>query len=123
MSPAMPSHPVTFTTARPSRSRSLRGLAAVIAVAVVALGGGIWRPAAASPIDDKRAQADQLSRQIDALGNQESALAEKYNQAVLARQAVEQKAVAAQGKLDAAKAQATAVRRQVREVAVDSYVD
>ena len=98
-----------------------RSAAALVAMLTVA--GSLGLPAGASPIDDKRAQAEQLSRQIEALGNRESALAEKYNQAVLARHDVEQKTAAAQAKLDQAKAQAATVRQSVRDAAVNAYVD
>jgi len=56
----------------------------VVILACVGLAGAVVpAPTSASPIDDKRAQAEQLQREIDANGETISMLAEQYNGAML----------------------------------------
>jgi cell wall-associated NlpC family hydrolase len=80
------------------------------------------RPSSASPIDDKRAEAARISAQIERLGNQESALAERYNRAVLeSRRAADAQATAA-AQFRATQQNADRAKGQLREVAVQAYI-
>jgi cell wall-associated NlpC family hydrolase len=80
------------------------------------------RPASASPLDDKKAEAARLQAQIETLGNRESALAERYNGALLDAQTAARKQATAQAQLAVTTQHAGAVRRQVRDAAVHAYV-
>jgi cell wall-associated NlpC family hydrolase len=55
----------------------------VVVMCVGLLGAVVPAQTAASPIDDKQAQAEQLQREIDANGERISMLAEQYNGAML----------------------------------------
>jgi cell wall-associated NlpC family hydrolase len=96
-----------------------RGAAAGIFFLLVAF---VPRPAAASPIDAKRAEASQLEAKIEALGSRESALAEQYNGARLAAQRVDNQVADAKNRLAALEAKTTAARAQLTDVAVNAYM-
>lgn len=96
-----------------------RGAAAGIFFLLVAL---LPRPAAAAPIDAKRAEAAQLQARIEALGSRESALAEQYNGARLAAQRVDNQVADAKSRLAALEAKTNAARAQLTDVAVDAYM-
>jgi cell wall-associated NlpC family hydrolase len=80
------------------------------------------RGAGADPLSDKRAEAARLSAQIAALGDKESALAERYNRAALRAHQVDTKVAQAKAALAKTTDEITAARSRVRSVAVDAYV-
>jgi len=80
-------------------------------------------PVAASPIDDKKAEAARLQAQIEQLGNRESALAERYNRAVLDAQTAARRQASAQAQLVATAQHTDQVKAQLHEVAVQAYMD
>ncbi|MDQ1395559.1 MAG: peptidoglycan DL-endopeptidase CwlO [Acidimicrobiaceae bacterium] len=95
-----------------------------MAVLGLVLGGILPSAVAASadPITDKRAQADQLAKQIDQLNTRGEQLAERYNAARLAADAVRaQVDKAAAGVADSAK-RLDQHKSQLRDVAVRSYI-
>jgi cell wall-associated NlpC family hydrolase len=79
-------------------------------------------PVSASPIDAKRAEAARLQAQIEQLGNRESALAERYNRAVLGAQSAAKRQASAQAQLAATAKHANEVKTQLRNVAVQAYI-
>src|SRR5256885_1931635 len=99
-------------------TKLLRGAAAASLILTALLP----RSAGANPIDDKRHQADQLAAQISALGDKESALAERYNQATLNAASVQAKVNAANARLAQANAAAAAAKGQLVGAAVDAYI-
>ena len=102
-------------------TKSLRGATAAL-IALVLVLVLVPRVAGASPIDDKRREAERLANQISALGDKESALAERYNQANLNANAVQSKVDDAKARLAKANTQASAARAQLVGVAIDAYV-
>ena len=80
------------------------------------------RAADADPIADKRAQAERISRQLDADGERLSQLDEQYNQARIAADAVNKKASAAKAELAQADAALGAAQQRAKAQAVDAYV-
>lgn len=78
-------------------------------------------PAAAAPIDDKRAQARALQAQIQATNQQLSALGEQYNAAQLRLDTAEAGLVAAQAQVDATKAEIARLKDLLRERAAAVY--
>jgi cell wall-associated NlpC family hydrolase len=78
--------------------------------------------AGADAVSDKRAQAQALSDQIDALGRKESALAEQYNAAVLAAQSTATKVSQQQAAVAAADADANKAKTAIQSDAVNAYV-
>jgi cell wall-associated NlpC family hydrolase len=80
------------------------------------------RLASADPIADKRAEANRLATQIDALGNSESALSERYDQAVLQAKEVDSKVADANAQLAKDLADNAEAEARVRAVALDAYV-
>src|SRR5229473_618703 len=78
------SSPIVNTCTRLSRRHALRiaaavGLSGLLSAATIG-------SAFADTVSDKRAQAQSLAAQIDALGNKEAALSEQYDKAVLGTQ-------------------------------------
>jgi cell wall-associated NlpC family hydrolase len=94
----------------------------VAAVLVVALGAIAPVIAGSSPIDDKNAQAQRLQQQIEANGDRIAALGEQYNGAVIAYDKASAAISDAQRRLDAAKAQAEAIKGTVTARAVELYM-
>ncbi len=97
-----------------------RLLAALVAVGLVA--GAALPSASADAVSDKRAQAQALSNQIDALGRKESALAEQYDAAVIAAQSTATKVSQQQAAVVAADASASKAKGAIQADAVDAYV-
>jgi cell wall-associated NlpC family hydrolase len=79
-------------------------------------------PASADAVSDKRAQAQALSNQIDALGRKEAALGEQYNAAVLAAQSTQTKVDQQQAAVNAAQANAAKARGALQADALNAYV-
>lgn len=79
--------------------------------------------AAADPVADEKAHAHQLAIQIDELGRRDSALAERYDGAVLAQEQATARLAVGQRSLDAAAGQAAVADAKLRNLAVRSYVD
>jgi cell wall-associated NlpC family hydrolase len=102
------------------KPRSARAVA--VALLVSALGALAPGLAGGSPIQDKRAQAQRLQQQIDANGHRVAALGEQYNGAVIAYDKASAAITEAQRRLDAAKAEADAIRHTVTARAVELYM-
>lgn len=103
-----------------STRRRVRSLACFLSVAV---GAPLAMPgvASADPIGDKRAQAQALANQISALGNQEAALSEHYDAAIVAeQQAGAQVDVAAQQEA-ASQAAVQQASKALSSDAIDAY--
>src|SRR5439155_17476879 len=92
--------------------------AALLAMTAMALPRAAW----ADPISAKKAQAERLATQIDVLGDKESALAERYNQATLNAANVQAKVDRAKANLAQAAKATDAARNRVKSVAVAAYV-
>jgi cell wall-associated NlpC family hydrolase len=105
---------------RPDRRLSRRALALAATALLLAAASPI-RAAGADPVNDEEARARQIAGQIDDLGRQDSALAERYDAAVLAQQQASQRVAVSQRSLDAASAQAAAADGRLRDLAVRSY--
>ena len=96
----------------------------LLAAGIVAAGSGLTvSRASADQISDLRAQAAALSSRIQALGRQESALAEQYDAAVLQVQVLQGKVASAGKDLAAAEATAGRARTALERDAVDAYVN
>jgi len=80
------------------------------------------RAASADPIADKKAQAERISRQLDADGERLSQLDEQFNQARIAADSVNKKASAAKAELAQADAALDAAQQRAKAQAVDAYV-
>jgi cell wall-associated NlpC family hydrolase len=80
------------------------------------------RPAAADAIADKRAEAQRVSRQLDAMADKVATLVEDYNEARVRAARVDRRMTAAATELQATDARMTKVRSRVRDQAVASYV-
>jgi cell wall-associated NlpC family hydrolase len=78
--------------------------------------------ASADAVSDKRAQAQALSNQIDALGRKEAALGEQYNATVLAAQSTQTKVDQQQAAVNAAQASAAKARGALQADALNAYV-
>lgn len=93
----------------------------LVALAVGALVTTVVGPAAAAPIDDKRAQARALQAQIEATNQELSALGEQFNAAQLRLDADEASLAAAQAQVDATKAEIARMKHLLRERAAAVY--
>jgi cell wall-associated NlpC family hydrolase len=95
-------------------------MVALVAAGLVA--GAALPSASADAVSDKRAQAQALSNQIDALGRKESALSEQYDGAVLAAQSTATKVSQQQAAVAAADASAAKAKGAIQADAVNAYV-
>jgi cell wall-associated NlpC family hydrolase len=95
-------------------------MAALVTAGMAA--GSALPSASADAVSNKRAQAQALSDQIDALGRKESALAEQYNAAVLAAQSTATKVSQQQAAVAAADANANKAKTAIQSDAVSAYV-
>ena len=84
--------------------------------------GATLPSASADAISDKRAQAQALSSQIDALGRKEAALSEQYDAAVLKAQSTAAQVRQQQAAVAAADANAANAKGAIRADAIDAYV-
>jgi cell wall-associated NlpC family hydrolase len=78
--------------------------------------------AAASPIQDKQAQAAQIQSQLDAQGNKISQLDEQYNRAQMAVASTQAGYAKAQADLAAANARFDQIKSQMSQAAVNAYM-
>ena len=97
-----------------------RAAAAVLALAAGLLLSGVPH-AAATPIDDKKAQAAAIQAQIEANSHQIEALGERYDGAVLALQQAQAAVADASARIDATRAEVRRMRDLVRERAASVY--
>ena len=95
-------------------------MAALVSAALVA--GSAVPSASADAVSDKRAQAQALSNQIDALGRKEAALGEQYDAAVLAANSTSAKVKQQQAAVTAANASAAKARGALQTDAINAYV-
>jgi cell wall-associated NlpC family hydrolase len=95
-----------------------------MAVAVAAgLASGLVVPtASADQISDLKAQAAAVKARIDALGLQESALAEKYDQAKLTLASLETKVASAQSRLQADQTTTDQARKALKQDVLQAYM-
>lgn len=95
----------------------------MIAATCLATVGALLSPIAAqgSPVDDKKAQAAQLQKQIDANGDRIAAIGEQYNGALLAYNKASAAITEAQRRYDAAKAEMEGIRDKVVRRAAELY--
>jgi cell wall-associated NlpC family hydrolase len=84
--------------------------------------GATLPSASADAISDKRAQAQALSNQIDALGQKEAALSEQYDAAVLKAQSTAAQVRQQQAAVAAADANAAKAKGAIQADAIDAYV-
>jgi peptidoglycan DL-endopeptidase CwlO len=110
--------PATTVRARCARHAPwIAALALVVAlVPLISAGRGH-----ADPIDDKRAEAQQLQSEIDANGAQLDALSERYNGAQYRFEQAQAAATEAQQKLDATTAEVARLRTLVNERGAELY--
>ena len=78
--------------------------------------------AGATPIDDKRAEAAQLQRQLDAMNTRISALDEQYNQAQLRAGKADAAVTQARSRLAATSQKLAGAKDGLAEQAIDAYV-
>ena len=78
--------------------------------------------AAASPIQDKQAQAAHIQAQLDAQGNKISQLDEQYNRAQMGVASAQAAYVKAQADLAAANARFAQIKSQMSQTAVNAYM-
>ena len=95
----------------------------MIVATCLALVGALLSPVVAqgSPVDDKKAQAAQLQKQIVANGDRIAAIGEQYNGALLAYNKASAEIVDSQRRYDAAKAQMEGIRSKVVRRAAELY--
>lgn len=95
----------------------------MIVVTSLAIVGALLTPGAArgSPVDDKKAQAAQLQKQIDANGDRIAAIGEQYNGALIAFNKASVQIVDAQRRYEVAKAEMGSVRNKVVRRAAELY--
>jgi cell wall-associated NlpC family hydrolase len=99
----------------PACRRSVSGFVAVVVlVSTISV-------ASATPVDDKRAQAQRLQRQIDANGDRIAALAERYHGATIAFDEATGAISDAQRRLDAAAANVRRLRNGIATRALRLY--
>lgn len=100
--------------------RPCRALVTVATGLLVALASAC--PAAADAVSDKKAQAARIAAQVDALGQQESALAEAYDGALLKQQQIAARLASAQSRYDKTSAEVERAGSALRQRAIDTYV-
>jgi cell wall-associated NlpC family hydrolase len=103
-----------------SSSPTARRRSVVVLVAAAVLVSTI-SAASATPVDDKRAQAQRLQQQIDANGDRIAALAERYHGATLAYEQATAAITDAQRRLDAASAHVRRLRDGIAIRAIRLY--
>jgi peptidoglycan DL-endopeptidase CwlO len=101
--------------------RNQRRLGVLVGISLVlALLGAA--SAAASPIQDKQAQAARIQSQLDAQGNKISQLDEQYNRAQMAVASTQSQYAKAQADLAAANQRFADVKSHMSEAAVNAYM-
>jgi cell wall-associated NlpC family hydrolase len=94
----------------------------VAAALVVTLVAGAVRPAAASPVDDKQRQAQQIADRIEQLGDEAASLGEAYNGAQLALQTADAAVTDAEQRLSALETRLGSLRSAMSQFAVKAYM-
>lgn len=112
---------IVNTCTKQFRRRAWR-IAAAAGVAVLFAGVAVT-PASADPVADKKAQAQSLASQIDALGTKEAALSEQYDKAVLDAQSTATKVQQTAQQVSAAEQNAAKARSYLTADAVNAYVN
>ena len=107
-------------TVRASRARHAPWIAALALVVALVPLISVGR-AHGDPIDDKRAEAQQLQSEIDANGAQLDALSERYNGAQYRFEQAQAAAAEAQQKLDATTAEVAHLRTLVNQRGAELY--
>lgn len=101
---------------------ALRRATAGLLAALLALTALTASPAEAQSVNDKQAEAAQVTSQLAELEQSLSALDEEYNQARLHLRKLEGDLAEAEARVDAANAQLDATREQLRAMAVQAYI-
>jgi peptidoglycan DL-endopeptidase CwlO len=83
---------------------------------------GVARSASASPVDDKRKEAQKIASQIDALQNQSFDLGAEYDRVETELTKVDGEVATAQKRVAALEAQVSTMRTAVQGFAVQSYI-
>jgi len=99
-----------------------QALGVAILCSSLGLAGAGSSAAAADPVAEKRAEAEQLARELEEQGRQVSILAERLNQARIEATGVEERVRAAEADLAVAERRLAEVRARLRDRAVSSYV-
>src|SRR4051794_23661258 len=98
--------------------RALVPVLVVLGMAITSVPG-----VAADPISDKRAQAAQLSSELDRLNTKQEQLAEKFNGARVAADRIQAEVAQANAAVAKANFALGRQRDELRDVAVSTYVD
>jgi peptidoglycan DL-endopeptidase CwlO len=83
---------------------------------------GVTRSASASPVDDKRKEAQKIASQIDSLQNQSFSLGAEYDRVETELTKVDGEVATAQTRVAALEAQVSTMRTAVQGFAVQSYI-
>jgi peptidoglycan DL-endopeptidase CwlO len=83
---------------------------------------GVTRSASASPVDDKRKEAQKIANQIDSLQNQSFDLGAEYDRVESELTKVDGEVATAQKRVAALEAQVSTMRTAVQGFAVQSYI-
>jgi peptidoglycan DL-endopeptidase CwlO len=83
---------------------------------------GVTRSASASPVDDKRREAQKIASQIDALQNQSFDLGDEYSRVEGELAKVDAEVATSQKKVAQLEAQVSSMRTAVQGFAVQSYI-
>jgi cell wall-associated NlpC family hydrolase len=83
---------------------------------------GVTRSASASPVDDKRKEAQKIASQIDALHNQSFDLGAEYDRVESELTKVDAEVATAQKRVTALEAEVSTMRTAVQGFAVQSYI-
>jgi len=83
---------------------------------------GVTRSASASPVDDKRKEAQKIASQIDSLQNQSFDLGAEYDRVESELTKVDAEVATAQKRVTALEAQVSTMRTAVQGFAVQSYI-
>ena len=94
----------------------------VLGALLVVSSVGVTRSASASPVDDKRKEAQKIASQIDALQDQSFDLGAEYDRVESELTKVDAEVATAQKRVTALEAQVSTMRTAVQGFAVQSYI-
>ena len=94
----------------------------VLGALLVVSSVGVTRSASASPVDDKRKEAQKIASQIDSLQNQSFELGAEYDRVESELTKVDAEVATAQKRVPALEAQVSTMRTAVQGFAVQSYI-
>ena len=83
---------------------------------------GVTQTASASPVDDKRKEAQRIAAQIEALNNQSFDLGEEYDRVETELAEVDAEVAVAQKRVAELEAQVSSMRTAMQGFAVQSYI-